>query len=142
MITCAESSYGFADWPTYAPMGSNVYVNGSCQAGYQATDTTKPAQRLCLSTGAYQATLSNPCIRTSSCRIVLTGLVLRKACAWLNENGPHRCAQLSVPCCPQRSTAPPSTAIRTPSGPRPLPARRPLALAVLASWREHRCVRA
>jgi len=45
-------------------MGQNVYVNGSCSAGFEPTNANLPPQRLCPASGTYTATLLNPCIRT------------------------------------------------------------------------------
>jgi len=59
------SSFAYTDWPPYAPYSQDTYVNGTCQAGFQATNKTNPPQRLCLASGSYQATLLNPCIRTA-----------------------------------------------------------------------------
>ena len=65
VLQCAGGSFAFADWPTYAPLGQNVYVNGTCQPGFQPTDPSQPPRRLCPSAGTYTATLINPCIRKS-----------------------------------------------------------------------------
>ena len=64
MITCAASSFDRASWPTYAPYGVSTYVNGTCDAGYQPTDPSRPPQRNCLATGTYTTDERNPCTRT------------------------------------------------------------------------------
>ena len=65
MITCASSSFAFTDWPEFAPLGSDAYASGTCQAGFVATNSALPPQRLCYASGAYGSTLVNPCIRTT-----------------------------------------------------------------------------
>ena len=63
-------------------MGANVYVNGSCVAGFEPTNPSLPPQRLCPSTGTYTSTLRNPCIRTciQCCLTHVSARVL--TCAW------------------------------------------------------------
>ena len=64
MISCAVSSFGFAAWPAFAPLGVDTYVNGTCDPGFQAANPAQPPQRLCPSAGTYTSVLNNPCIRT------------------------------------------------------------------------------
>jgi hypothetical protein len=63
LITCEAGAYGFATWPTVAPMGVPVLANGTCAPGYTPTDPGRPPQRLCPAAGTYGTTLVNPCIR-------------------------------------------------------------------------------
>jgi hypothetical protein len=63
VITCEAGAYGFATWPTVAPMGVPVLANGTCAPGYTPTDPGRPPQRLCPAAGTYGTTLVNPCIR-------------------------------------------------------------------------------
>jgi len=65
VITCSASSYDRAEWPTFAPYGVSQYVNGTCDAGYQATDPARPPQRYCLAIGTYTTDELNACIRAS-----------------------------------------------------------------------------
>ena len=65
VVTCAVSTFGFANWAAYAPFGQDTYVNGTCLAGYQPLDPNLPPQRLCPASGTYTTTLQNPCIRTA-----------------------------------------------------------------------------
>ena len=63
VLTCSSGAFAFGNWPEYAPFGQDVYVNGTCQPGFQTTDPSAPTQRLCTAAGTYTSTIRNPCIR-------------------------------------------------------------------------------
>jgi hypothetical protein len=61
LITCTASTYAFANWPLYAPMGAATLVNGTCVPGFRPTNPALPPRRLCSAAGTYLTTLDNPC---------------------------------------------------------------------------------
>jgi hypothetical protein len=63
VITCTASTYAFANWPLYAPMGAATLVNGTCVPGFRPTNPALPPRRLCSAAGTYLTTLDNPCTR-------------------------------------------------------------------------------
>jgi hypothetical protein len=64
VVSCLASTFAYASWPFYAPLGQAAFVNGTCLEGYVATDPSRPPQRLCTGTGTYATNLINECIRT------------------------------------------------------------------------------
>ena len=66
VLTCSAYTFGNAQWPTVTPGGASVAVNGTCASGYQPTNPSSPAQQVCLFSGAYSNSVTNPCIRTAA----------------------------------------------------------------------------
>jgi hypothetical protein len=66
VIVCGASTFSFATWPAFAPYGDDTVVSGTCLAGYNATNIAAPTQAVCLSTGTYNTTADNVCVRTST----------------------------------------------------------------------------
>lgn len=65
MISCAATAYDNAEWPVFAPLGEDTYVNSTaCKNGYRAINPDQPTQRICKASGVWDLAVVNPCVRT------------------------------------------------------------------------------